>query len=82
MPTITTHPTKSTTKTTCYHCGENCNDTLIRKMVYEILNVNDLCQFYEIEEKAGISLKGKKLAQYAYLADEKIVSQLVNFSNY
>ena len=97
MPTITTNPTKSTSKTACYHCGEPCDtnasSTLSSgstqlsfccegcKMVYEILNANDLCQFYDIEAKAGISLKGKKIAQYAYLDDEKIVKQLVNFSN-
>lgn len=92
MPTTTKHPPKSTTKTACYHCGESCDDTQIQlaeksfccegcKMVYEILNANDLCQFYEIEATAGISLKGKNLAQYAYLDNEKIVAQLVNFSN-
>ena len=81
-----------TTNTLCYHCGESCNDKPILliekpfccegcKMVYEILNANDLCQFYDLEEKAGISLKGKKLEQYAYLEDEKIVGQLINFSN-
>jgi len=97
MPTITTNPIKATTKTTCYHCGENCDTSASIilssgstklsfccegcKMVYEILNDNGLCQFYDIEEKAGISLKGKQKTQYAYLADEKIVEQLINFSN-
>ena len=90
MTTITKNPT--TINTVCYHCGESCEDNLILliekpfccegcKMVYEILNANDLCQFYDLEEKAGISLKGKKLEQYAYLDDEIIVAQLVNFSN-
>ena len=90
MTTITKNPT--IINTTCYHCGESCEENPILliekpfccegcKMVYEILNANDLCQFYDLEEKAGISLKGKKLEQYAYLDDEKIVTQLLNFSN-
>ncbi len=81
-----------TTNILCYHCGESCDNKPILliekpfccegcKMVYEILNTNGLCQFYDLEEKAGISLKGKKSAQYAYLDDEKIVGQLINFSN-
>ena len=91
MTTITTNP-NITTKKICYHCGESCDDNLFLlsektfccegcKMVYEILNSNDLCQFYDLEEKAGISLKGKKIAHYAYLDDEKIVSQLLDFNN-
>jgi Cu+-exporting ATPase len=50
-------------------------------MVFEILNSNGLCQFYEIEENAGVSLKGKKKDQYAYLDDEKIVEKLVDFKS-
>ena len=50
-------------------------------MVYEILSDNDLCQFYEIEEKPGISLKGKKQEQYAYLDDSDVVEKLVYFQN-
>jgi len=66
----------SKTSSTCYHCGESCEAReIVRllsaektldfccegcKMVYEILNDHHLGQFYEIEDKAGISLKGKK----------------------
>lgn len=50
-------------------------------MVYEILNANDLNQFYDLEEKAGISLKNRKIEQYAYLDNEEIVAQLLNFYN-
>lgn len=76
----------------CYHCGEDCNDVDILledkrfccqgcKMVYEILNEKDLCQYYEIEENAGISLKGKRQAQFAWLDDEVIQSQLVDYQD-
>ncbi len=74
----------------CYHCGEDCGNANILlhdkpfccqgcKMVYEILNENDLCQYYDIDEQAGVSLKGKKQAQFAWLDDELIQSQLVDY---
>ena len=82
---------------TCHHCGDPCEASEIVqlqnqeealdfccegcKMVYEILNANDLGQFYTIEHKAGISQKGKGTAQYAYLEDARIVEKLIDFSN-
>src|SRR5690606_30116839 len=51
------------------------------KMVYEILNTNDLCAYYQIEKNAGISLKGKKLDQYAFLDDDEVTERLIDFSN-
>ena len=74
----------------CFHCGEDCNDEIVLlnekkfcchgcKMVYEILNGKDLCQYYDLSENAGISLKGKSTTQFAWLDDEKIISQLIDF---
>ena len=51
----------------CYHCG-TIGDTIIHfdekpfccngcKTVYEILNVNALSKYYELEEAPGRSLK-------------------------
>ena len=76
----------------CYHCGENCSDELVQfddkpfccqgcRMVYEILQSNDMCQFYEIEEKAGVSLKGRKLEQYAWLDDAEVASKILDFND-
>lgn len=90
--TTTVHSSTFLTNTTCYHCGENCEETTIQfaekpfccegcKMVYEILNTNNLEQFYEIENKAGISFKNKEKVQYAYLDDAVIVEKLIDFSN-
>ncbi len=74
----------------CYHCGEDCGNVNVVlhdkrfccqgcKMVYEILHEKDLCQYYDLDEQAGISLKGKKQAQFAWLDDELIQSQLVDY---
>ncbi|MEM6963304.1 MAG: heavy metal translocating P-type ATPase metal-binding domain-containing protein [Bacteroidota bacterium] len=75
---------------TCFHCGENCNNEIVIfaekafccqgcKMVYEILNEKDLCKYYELDEQAGVSLRGKKQPQFAWLDDEVIQSQLIDY---
>ncbi|MFK8006292.1 MAG: heavy metal translocating P-type ATPase metal-binding domain-containing protein [Saprospiraceae bacterium] len=74
----------------CFHCGENCNGKIVLfseksfccqgcKMVYEILNEKNLCQYYELEEQAGVSLRGKKSPQFAWLSDETIQTQLIDY---
>lgn len=83
-------------ETECYHCGLAVTgaegDEFIKiddkyfccegcKMVYEILNSNDLCQYYSIEKNAGISLKGRRQEQYAWLDDESVIEKLTNFSD-
>ncbi|MDX1941880.1 MAG: heavy metal translocating P-type ATPase metal-binding domain-containing protein [Saprospiraceae bacterium] len=78
--------------TACYHCGEDCKDEHILfddknfccegcKTVYEILNSNGLCQYYDLDENAGISLKGKAQAEYAYLDDPEVVARLIDFTD-
>lgn len=77
---------------TCYHCGEDCEEVIVQledkvfccegcKTVYEILNSNGLCQYYEIDEDAGISLKGKAQAAYAYLDDPEVQARLIDFTD-
>ncbi|MBK8489745.1 MAG: heavy metal translocating P-type ATPase metal-binding domain-containing protein [Saprospirales bacterium] len=76
----------------CYHCGEPCEGSNIAledkifccegcKMVYEILNENDLCRYYQLDDQAGISLKGRRQEHYAYLDDKEIREQLIDYSN-
>lgn len=76
--------------TTCFHCGEDFENVNILlqeksfccegcKMVYEILNKKDLCQYYDLDQNAGVSLKGKKNPKFAWLDDEVIQSQLIDY---
>ncbi|HFB99284.1 MAG TPA: HAD family hydrolase, partial [Phaeodactylibacter sp.] len=76
----------------CYHCGEDCTQEVIThadkkfccqgcKMVYEILNEKDLCQYYDIDENAGVSLRGKKQLQFSWLDDKLIQSQLIDYQD-
>ncbi len=78
--------------TTCYHCGENCDDSVYLeekqfccdgcKLVYEILNENNLCKYYDISKTPGINAKGKFIAEkFAYLDDEKVKHKLISFTN-
>jgi Cu+-exporting ATPase len=80
----------------CYHCGLPANDatngqSILHddkvfccegcKTVYEILNANDLCGFYDLDQKAGISLQGRKLEQYNWLDEPDIQERLINFTD-
>ncbi len=88
----TTSVTAQRETATCFHCSEACKEEHILfddksfccegcKTVYEILNSNGLCQYYELDENAGISLKGKAQAEYAYLDDPEVVARLINFTD-
>ncbi len=75
----------------CYHCQDACPDTRIRsgdkvfccngcKTVYEILETNQLCTFYNLDDGAGRPLRQQRNAQaYAYLDDPDIQAQLLDF---
>ncbi|MCB0506013.1 MAG: heavy metal translocating P-type ATPase metal-binding domain-containing protein, partial [Cyclobacteriaceae bacterium] len=77
----------------CYHCGELCEDELVEfdgkafccngcKMVYEILDENDLCNYYDLQNAPGINLKNRNYEQkFAYLDNADIQNQLLNFSS-
>jgi Cu+-exporting ATPase len=78
-------------KISCYHCGEDCVTEKIRfgekifccegcKMVYHILNQNDLCEYYNLNTNPGISQRiTVRKDKFAFLEDEKIQARLVSF---
>lgn len=76
----------------CFHCGEECLDGVIQleektfccegcKTVFEILNANNLTDFYRLGTRPGASLRSKKREQFAWLDDETIAARLVDFQN-
>ena len=81
----------STEKKICYHCGEACDREHIVfeekdfccngcKTVYEILNQNDLCVYYDLEKNPGVSLKSKKFDEkYAFLDNEDIWNMILDY---
>lgn len=51
-------------------------------MVYEILNQNDLCTYYDLEQKPGISLKASRHAgDYGYLDAAEVQQKFVDFQD-
>lgn len=77
--------------TYCYHCGDSCNDTIIKiddknfccngcKTVYEIFSENDLTCYYDFQETPGTipnEIKGK----YDFLENETILEKLLDFKD-
>jgi Cu+-exporting ATPase len=84
-------PKPTSQKIQCYHCGEACPDEKVRaaekyfccegcKMVYQILNQSDLCDYYNLNENPGISQRiHVREDKFAFLDDEKILLQLIHF---
>jgi len=76
----------------CYHCGELC-DLSIQiddkyfccdgcKFVYQLLQENGLCNYYELSNTPGIKVKGKFSSErFAYLDNEEVIRKLLRFSN-
>jgi len=74
---------------TCYHCGDSCKTTDITvdekyfccegcKTVYEIINENNLCNYYSLENHPGVK-QNKVKDEYLFLDNEEIKSKLLDF---
>lgn len=78
---------------TCYHCGECAGESTVKiddkpfccrgcQTVYEIINSNDLCTYYDIEKKPGINQKQEiRKGKYDFLDDETIINKLTHFQD-
>lgn len=76
----------------CFHCGDTVrgervvhDDKLFCcsgcKIVYEILQQNNLCNYYTIQQSPGISPPLIEVSRFSFLDDEKIQRQLLDFSD-
>jgi len=74
----------------CYHCGVDCDDSILWndkvfccagcQLVYQLLDENGLCQYYDLTDMPGISAKGHFVSdKYNYLDNEAIQEQLIQF---
>ena len=85
--------THTLVETTCFHCGDECppQPILFRekafccegcKMVYQLLDENGLCTYYDLEANPGITLKGRKIDErFAYLDVPEIADRLIDFQD-
>ena len=81
--------TELATSTLCFHCGSECPDSTIKieeknfccngcKTVYQILEENNLCQYYDLDKMAG---NVPQIGSFAYLDNPSIISELLDFQN-
>jgi Cu+-exporting ATPase len=78
--------------TKCFHCGADCENEQVKlddkqfccmgcKTVYEILQANDMQQYYAMNLTPGQSRRNKKQKDFAFLANEDIQKRLLDFSD-
>lgn len=78
----------------CFHCGQLCDDhnktisfseksfcCLGCKTVFEILNENNLCEYYDLDSKPGITLRHVKEDSFAYLDEPAIKTKMLEFQS-
>ncbi len=74
----------------CYHCGQPCEEQPIQRhhkafccegcvLVYEILEENNLCQYYALDSNAGVSLRHVSEESYSYLDEPGVQNKLLDF---
>jgi P-type Cu+ transporter len=80
------------TETTCFHCGALCEEICWHdekpfccrgcETVYEILDSNNLCEYYSLNQKPGIRTATADLVNtYAYLDEPEIRKKLLVFES-
>ncbi len=75
----------------CYHCGLPCEETLWFeekpfccygcKTVFEILQTNDLCDYYSLDSRTGVALKNVTDESFGYLDEPAIRKKLLSFDS-
>jgi Cu+-exporting ATPase len=76
----------------CYHCGQTCeNETHWAeekpfcchgcKTVFEILNANNLCEYYDLDNNPGIHINASTEQNFAYLEEAPIRKKVLQFDS-
>ncbi len=78
-------------KTKCYHCGQHCAESLWSndksfccqgcKTVFEILEMNDLCEYYALDKNAGNQVTSFNSDTFAYLDEKDIRKKILEFES-
>ncbi|MBT0810534.1 heavy metal translocating P-type ATPase metal-binding domain-containing protein [Litoribacter ruber] len=79
-------------KSTCYHCGEDCQDAPIKAddrefccqgcfAVYDLLRGNDMVDYYEMEKTPGSKRVEEHGNRWAFLDNEEVKRSLLSFSD-
>jgi Cu+-exporting ATPase len=82
---------RTNTAVLCTHCGDPCpNDKIVLgeshfccegcRLVYQLLDRNGLCTYYELNAHPGVSLRAPvRKDKFAFLDQEKMADALVSF---
>jgi Cu+-exporting ATPase len=81
-----------TTNPQCFHCGDLCgNNPIVHhdksfccegcQTVYDILQGNELCQYYELEKSPGAGKQKQVAIDLSILDSEEIVQSLLTFTD-
>lgn len=77
----------------CYHCGDMCHNADIHidnkifccegcRMVFQILDMRGLCEYYDLNKSPGISQRiNVRENKFAFLDKEEIRLKLINFED-
>ncbi len=74
----------------CYHCGTECDQSIQIdakyfccdgcKMVYQLLDENGMCQYYDLTNMPGLTAKGIFTSdKFNYLDNQVVQDQLIQF---
>jgi Cu+-exporting ATPase len=89
---MSTKSIQTTEKVRCYHCGEPCDEESVAsdeklfccygcKVVFEIIEQHDLCEYYDIESHPGLSAHNLRPGEYDYLEEPTIRKKLLDFDS-
>ncbi|MDB5235714.1 MAG: hypothetical protein JWR44_2707 [Hymenobacter sp.] len=88
MPAVLEQPA---TRLACAHCGDDCPPEPLRlagkpfccagcRTVYQLLDANNLCTYYRLDDKPGLKVKEVELpGRFDYLDSEAVQNQLLAF---
>jgi P-type Cu+ transporter len=77
-------------KIKCYHCGNDCYGDEVKleekvfccegcRAVYELLQENNMCSYYDFQKSPGIKIKVVPKEHYAYLDKDDIKNKVLDF---
>ncbi len=78
------------TKLVCYHCGDDCSDETVTldgkvfcctgcKLVYEILQENNLCSYYDLNKSPGVKNNNLTGRRFNFLDEPSVQQKLITF---
>jgi Cu+-exporting ATPase len=77
----------------CYHCGDDCADDSITsgekvfccngcRLVYDILQENNLCTYYNLNQSPGNKTQSILEKRYSFLDEPAVEQKLLSFRNH